>query len=106
MRKLPPICLVLLTLFVLTAAPHAQQAPPATSATVSLDAVLDRVTKAESTLTAKMATYKPVVEVYLQNLIAQDPALGAAPTRDDYFLGQFEGKGNNERPGLAALNGA
>src|SRR6266511_2542379 len=95
------IVVVVLTLLVLTAAPHAQQQPAGSGSALSLDAFIDRLTKAESALTTRMGTHHPIVEVYLQNLVAQDPKLGAAPVRDDYFLGQFEGK---DRPDMAALS--
>ena len=90
----------MLSLIVLNVVPRAQQVQPAGGSAMSMDALLDRFTKAESTLTAHMATYHPLVEVYLQYL-APDQTAGAVPIRDDYFLGQFDGK---DRPNLSPLS--
>ena len=90
----------MLSLIVLNVVPRAQQLPPAGGSGMSMEALLDRFTKAESTLTAHMATYHPLVEVYLQYLVP-DQTAGAVPTRDDYFLGQFDGK---DRPNLSPLS--
>lgn len=92
MRGLSRIVLVVLSLAVLVAAPRAQQQPPpAVGSAMSMEAFVDRFTKVESTLTARMSTYHPIVEVYLQHL-EPDPTVGVVPIRDDYFLGQFDGK--------------
>ncbi|MBZ5558622.1 MAG: M48 family metalloprotease [Acidobacteriia bacterium] len=96
------VCLMLMGLIVATSlasAPRAQQPAPA-GATMSADEVVDRITKAEAALTARMRAYHPLVEVYIQNL-APDPKLGTVPTHDDYFLGQFEGK---DGPNLIPLS--
>ena len=100
MRSLIRPALVVLALLAVSAAPRAQQTPAA-SAAASLDGVIDRLAQAEAALPARMATFHPVVEVYLQHLVANDPALGPVPTSDDYFLGQFEGK---ERPDVMPLS--
>jgi len=95
---LPRIGLVVLSLIVLSRAPHAQQLPPSGGSAISMDEFVDRLTKAESALTARLGAYRPVVEVYLQHLVP-DPKVGAVPIRDDYFLGQFDGKdGPNVTP--------
>ncbi len=86
---------------VLSAAPRAQQAPATGSSTMSLDGFVERLSKVEATLPPRLATYHPVVEVYLQHLVAGDPALGPVPTKDDYFLGQFDGK---DRPDVLPLS--
>ena len=99
MRNLTRMLLVLSSVLVLSAVSHAQQPAPA-AGVLSLDEFIDRLTKAEAALTARLGDYHPVVEVYLQNL-APDPNLGTVPTRDDYFLGQFEGKGG---PAALALS--
>lgn len=104
MRNLSRIGLVALSLIVLSAAPRAQQLPPAGGSAMSMDAFIDRLTKAESTLTAGMGTYHPLVEVYLQHL-APDPTVGSVPTRDDYFLGQFDGKDRLNLSPLSAGRG-
>src|SRR5437868_1999929 len=101
MRNLFRPALVLLGLIVLGAAPRAQQAAAPANAALSLDAFVERLSKVEAALPPRMATYHPVVEVYLQHLVAADPALGPVPTKDDYFLGQFEGK---DRPDVLPLN--
>src|SRR5687768_12538700 len=99
MRNLFRLVLVVLTVTFSTAAPHAQQSPR--GGALSLDAFVERVTKVESSVTTQMGAYHPVVEVYLQHLAASNPAVGPVPTRDDYFLGQFEGK---DRPNMTPLN--
>jgi len=98
MKRVSRTGLVTLGLIVLSAAPRAQQ-PPA-GAAISMDAFVDRLAKAESTLTTRMEAYHPLVEVYLQHL-APDPTVATVPTRDDYFLGQFDGK---ERLNLSPLS--
>src|SRR5688500_15808772 len=90
MRNFFKIVLVVSSVFLLSPDPQAQQVPPSGPA-LSLDEFIDRLTKAEAALTARLGDYHPVVEVYLQNL-APDPKVGTVPVRDDYFLGQFEGK--------------
>jgi hypothetical protein len=94
------MCLVVLGLIVLTPAPHAQQVPPGGGFTVSIDELVDRITKAESALTARMRAHHPLAEVYIQNL-SPDPKVGAVPVRDDYFLGQFDGQ---DGPRLTSLS--
>ena len=93
--------LVVLGLMVLGAAPRAQQVPATGSSTTSLDGFVERLSKVEAALPARMGSYHPVVEVYLQHLLAGDPAIGPVPVRDDYFLGQFDGK---DRPDVVPLN--
>lgn len=80
---------VLLSVVVLSAAPQAQQLPPAAGGAMSMDAFLERLMQAESALMERLGKYHPVVEIYLQNLVP-DAQVGAVPTRDDYFLGQFD----------------
>ncbi|MBI2828772.1 MAG: M48 family metalloprotease [Acidobacteria bacterium] len=99
MRILPRSSLIALGLLVLSPAPDAQQLPSSGGAAISMDALVDRLTKAESALTARMSAYRPVVEVYLQHLVP-DAKVGAVPRRDDYFLGQFDG---NDGPSLTPL---
>jgi hypothetical protein len=65
-------------------------APRVQQATLSIEQVADRITAAESALTARLRAFHPLVEVYLQNL-APDDKLGV-PIHDEYFLGQFEWK--------------
>ena len=82
--------LVFAGLLALAPVPHAQQAPAA-GATLTVEQLADKVTAAESALTARLRAFHPLVEVYLQNLTPDDK-LGSVPTHDEYFLGQFDWK--------------
>ena len=105
MRRVSPLGFALLGLILLgAAAPRAQQAPPEGASAASLDDVVERLTKAESALATRMAAYRPVVEVYLQHLVP-DQTVGAAPTRDDYFLGQFDGRDRLDLSPLGTVRG-
>jgi len=88
MRHVTRFSLAVAGLVLLGAIPRAEQAPPA-GTTMTLEAVADRITASESALVARLRAFHPLVEVYLQNL-AQDDTLGAVPTHDEYFLGQFD----------------
>ena len=84
---------------------HAQEPaePPAASSggAVTLQVAVDRINKTESALTGRLRTsYHPIAEIYIQTL-APDQNLGTVPTRDDYFLGQFDGK---DGPNLTPLS--
>jgi hypothetical protein len=76
-------------------APSAQpeQAPaPAVSALpqpTTMDQVVDRFIEREHGLMKTLANRTPVVETYLQNLVA-DPQLGPVPSGDHYFLGRMD----------------
>lgn len=102
-NKVPRIryrmALTILALLPLTAGMSAQTAP-APGAAASLEAVIDRITAAETALTTRMTTFHPVSEVYIQNLVF-DRTSGGVPTRDDYFLGQFD---NGKGPKLTPLS--
>lgn len=82
------IVLVLVCVLAWRAAPAARQAPPPPASSLSLDEVVDRFIASEAALATRMAAYHPRAEVYIQHL-APNPTVGAVPTRDDYFLGQF-----------------
>ena len=82
------IVLVLVCVLAWRAAPAARQAPLPPASSLSLDEVVDRFIAREAALATGMAAYHPRVEVYIQHL-APNPTVGAVPTRDDYFLGQF-----------------
>lgn len=86
-------------MFAISPAPKAaQEQAPQGENKLSIDELVDRINKAESAVTARMRGFHPIVEVYIQNL-APDPKLGTVPTKDEYFLGQFEGKdGTNVIP--------
>ena len=82
------------------AANRSQQAPPpgpATGATtMTVDVLAQRVMEAESGVTARMSSYKPLVEVYVQ-YVEPHAQLGTVPVKDDYFLGQFESTAQGPR---------
>ncbi|MBM3820894.1 MAG: hypothetical protein FJW14_18030 [Acidimicrobiia bacterium] len=101
MRIVGRIAPALVILLGLSVTADAQQGTAA-SAVAEMDQFVERLIKAESALMARLGNYHPVVEVYLQNLLP-DPQLGAVPTRDDYFLGQFDGRNG---PAATPLNPA
>ncbi len=102
MRYLLRIVLVGVSLIVCSPAPRAQQPPEGGGggATMSVDELVDRMAKAESALMSRMRAYHPLVEVYVQ-VLAPDSKLGTVPTKDEYFLGQFDGK---DGPDLTPLS--
>jgi hypothetical protein len=55
----------------------------------TMDQVVDRFIEREHALMKALSTLTPVVETYLQNLIA-DPQLGSVPSGDHYFLGRMD----------------
>lgn len=55
----------------------------------SADQVIDQMIKREHALITYLATRKPIVETYLQNLVP-DAKLGAVPKEDHYFLGRLD----------------
>jgi len=61
---------------------------PVASGQLTVEAIIERMNKAEQTVLARLRTYHPLMEVYLQNL-ALDEARGWLPNDDNYFLGQF-----------------
>ena len=81
------ISLIALALVVSAVSLTAQQ--PSGGTTITIEEVAERVLKSESALTARMRAFKPIVEVYVQNVEAHD-RLGTVPVRDEYHLGQFE----------------
>jgi len=91
MSHLIRIVVVAMVLFAAVPAPQAQQPPADTGMTMTLDEFVNRITRSESALIARMRAYHPLVEVYVQNL-APDPRTGTVPTKDEYFLGQFDGQ--------------
>lgn len=79
----------------LVAAPAmAQQGP-------TLEDVLARINQTEGALITNMRNFKPMIEVYLQNLKADDQ-LGFVPAEDAYVLGRFDWKNG---PRLQTLTG-
>jgi hypothetical protein len=92
----------LAVVFTLTAVGHAQQQAPPPGQPMTIEELAARITRAESAVAARMRAFRPIVEVYIQNL-QPDARLGAVPVKDEYFLGQFEwieGRG----PRLQALS--
>src|SRR6267378_829087 len=73
--------------------PQADQAPaPAVSPLpqpATMDQVVDRFIEREHGLVKALENRTPVVETYLQDLVA-DPQLGAVPSGDHYFLGRMD----------------
>jgi hypothetical protein len=63
--------------------------PSASPAPTTMDQVVDRFIEREHGLMKALATRTPVVETYLQNLVA-DPQLGPVPSEDHYFLGRLD----------------
>lgn len=87
MRLKPLVAQLLLVSTAAVAFTDAHQAPATTSLTIV--ELADRIMKSESGLTARMRTFRPIVEVYIQNVEPHD-RLGTVPVRDEYFLGQFD----------------
>ena len=69
---------------------------------LTIEEVAERITRAEAALTSRMRAYRPLVEVYIQNL-ATDERLGTVPTGDEYFIGQFDWT-DSQGPKLLALS--
>jgi hypothetical protein len=65
-----------------------QPAKPAGRGLINLEDILDRMSQSERAVLVRLRTYQPLVEVYIQN-VAADDARGWVPTDDNYFLGQF-----------------
>jgi hypothetical protein len=55
---------------------------------VTANDIVDRMSKAERAVLTLLKTYRPLMEVYLQNL-TPDETRGWVPTDDNYFLGQL-----------------
>ena len=56
---------------------------------VTANDIVDRMSRAERAVLARLKTYHPLIEVYIQNL-APDETRGWIPTDDNYFLGQLD----------------
>jgi len=67
----------------------AQTAPTADPSAVKAQEVLDRMFARERQLVSSMKQYKPMIETYIQNLMA-DTEVGFAPKSDQYFLGKLD----------------
>jgi hypothetical protein len=84
---MPRIVVTALTIVVSTLSLAAQQ--ESTNGTLTIEVLADRVLKTEAGLTARMRAFRPIVEVYVQNVEPHE-RLGSVPVRDEYYLGQFE----------------
>ena len=67
----------------------------------TLDEIMQRVRQSEATLITNLRNFKPMVEVYIQNL-KRDPELGMVPVDDSYVLGRFDWR---KGPRLQPLSG-
>jgi hypothetical protein len=67
----------------------------------SVNDIVGRMRQSEGSLITNMQQWKPVLEVYIQNLDT-DPDLGFVPKADTYFLGRFDW---NDGPKMVTLNG-
>src|SRR5437016_4360684 len=65
-------------------------APRASAAQLpTIDEIIGRMNQTEGTLITNVRNFRPMVEVYIQNL-SMDPKLGLVPTEDSYLLGRFD----------------
>jgi len=63
--------------------------PPAAAQAPTLEQIVAQANKTEGTIIQNLRNFRPVVEVYVQNL-AEDARLGLVPTADSYLLGRFD----------------
>lgn len=94
MRRSPLICLVLLGMLAGAAPCAAQMAP-------TIDQIISRVQQSEETLIANIRNFRPMIEIYIQNL-SSDEKLGLVPIEDSYVLGRFDWRNG---PRLQPLSG-
>jgi hypothetical protein len=93
-------------------APVAIPLPAAVAAPTTMDQVVNLFILREKGLIKMLANRTPVVETYLQNLVA-DPQLGPVPSEDHYFLGRLDMgetvdrkdylKGDGEKSGMGGM---
>lgn len=62
---------------------------PIPQVNLSVEQVADRVGQNEAALKAKIRELHPIIEVYIQGVVA-DVKLGPVPSGDEYFLGRFD----------------
>jgi hypothetical protein len=67
----------------------------------SLEEIVARVQQSESAIITNLKTLKPLMEVYIQNVVTDD-SLAVKPSGDSYLLGRFEFK---RGPRLMPLGG-
>ena len=94
--------LVLSTLFV-PATSRAQQ--PAPEPVPTIEDIVGRIKNSEATLIANLRAWRPLIEVYIQNLEPNEE-LGFVPTQDTYFLGRFDWTDGPRMQTLASKNRA
>jgi hypothetical protein len=68
---------------------RALPAPTTLPQATTMEEVVDRFIEREHGLMKALSTRTPVVETYLQNLVA-DPQFGPVPSGDHYFLGRMD----------------
>src|ERR1043166_3854827 len=71
------------------AAPAATSTPAPSAGDAAVSQILDRVIGTEAVLSAKMRTFHPLVETYLQSL-DKDDDLAFRPVSDQYFIGKLD----------------
>src|SRR5271155_1449118 len=88
-----------------TADQASSQNSPNASPVVTVDQAIDRVIAREHDEIATIRRYNPIVETYIQDM-KPDPAMGAVPVHDHYFLGQADlSKGIVDRSMLTRRKG-
>ena len=80
------------------ASPTPSASAPAAS---TLEEIVKRAAQSESTIISNLKSFKPIVEVYLQNVVP-DETLAVTPAQDTYVLGRF---GWRNGPRLQMLSG-
>ncbi len=75
--------------------------PPVPAATIAIEEIVKRAAQSERSIITNVKTFKPIVEVYIQNVVA-DESLNVTPNQDTYFLGRFDWRNG---PRLQTLNG-
>jgi hypothetical protein len=77
----------------------------ASAAVTTVNQAIDRVIAREHDEIATIRRYNPIIETYIQDM-KPDPAMGAVPVRDHYFLGQADlSKGIVDRSMLSKRKG-
>lgn len=74
----------------------------AAQGTLSIEDIVQRIRKSETTIIANLKALRPVMEIYVQNL-EPDKELGLVPIQDTYFLGRFNW--DQDGPKLQTLSG-
>ncbi len=74
--------------------------PAAFAQQVTVEEIITRANQTEATLIKNMRDFRPMIEIYIQNLTPDDQ-LGMVPVQDTYILGRFDWK---NAPRLEALS--